>query len=233
MNKICMVLIIVGLIILIVVLYCMAINKPHVVEQYAKSKSGFADITESYTYPIVMPDVLTRKECSDIIHYSHSRLVDSLTVGGNQKKVRNSKQCWVPRRGKLAKPLIDKISAMYNIPVENAEDLQVVRYLPDQYYNEHHDACCDDNVKCTSFNKRGGHRILTVLIYLSGDFGEGETYFKNLDWKVKPDVGSAIVFRPLSNDTRRCHPLALHAGLPVKWGQKWVANLWFREGKFE
>jgi len=30
----------------------------------------------------------------------------------------------------------------------------------------------------------------------------------------------------------RCHPKALHAGLPIKSGTKYVCNIWVRETKF-
>ena len=128
----------------------------------------------------------------------------------------------------MVKPLFEKISQMYKIPFENAEDLQVIRYLPSQYYKEHHDSCCDDNSQCQEFVRRGGQRTITVLIYLNNEFGDGNTYFKNLDLKLKPPTGDAIVFFPLAKDTDKCHPYALHAGLPVTSGEKWVANLWFR-----
>ena len=153
-------------------------------------------------------------------------------VGGKIDNVRNSKQHWIVKNDELVKPIFERVSKMFNIPFENAEDLQVVRYLPNQYYREHHDSCCDNNKACTTFLSKGGQRILTVLIYLNDDFTDGHTYFKNLDMKLKVPSGDAIVFFPLAKNTSKCHPLALHAGMPVTSGEKWIANLWFREHKF-
>jgi prolyl 4-hydroxylase len=125
-----------------------------------------------------------------------------------------------------------RIANIVNLPLENAESLQVVRYEPDGYYKEHHDSCCDNTKICNDFIKRGGQRIKTVLIYLNDDFEEGSTYFPLLNKKYKPPKYSAIIFNPLAKNSNKCHPLALHAGLPVKSGIKYIANLWFREGKF-
>ena len=86
--------------------------------------------------------------------------------------------------------------------------------------------------QCTEFIKRGGQRILTVLIYLNDNFEGGETGFKNLNFKTKAKPGDALVFYPLGKEGKYCHPKALHAGLPVLRGEKWIANVWFRERKF-
>lgn len=202
------------------------------VNRISEPTLGYAKNTDPFKYPFVLHNVLTLEECEEIIKYSKDKLFDSEVVGGKMKDVRNSQQYWIPRDHPLVMSLYQKLSKFFNIPIENAEDLQVVRYLPGQYYKEHHDSCCDNNRKCIEFAQKGGQRILTVLIYLNNDFEEGNTYFPNLNLKVKPPVGSALVFYPLATDTNKCHPLALHAGLPVKSGEKWIANIWFRERTF-
>ncbi len=193
---------------------------------------GYAKIDDPYNQPFILHGVITTEECKQIMDFVRDKLIDSETVGGKNSSVRNSQQCWVPKTTTIAKPIYDKISQYFGIPVENAEDLQVVRYLPGQYYNEHHDSCCDGNDKCLSFIQKGGQRKLTVIIYLNNDFEDGYTYFKNLNTIVKPPPGDAIVFYPLAADSNKCHPLALHAGMPVTSGEKWIANIWFRESKF-
>lgn len=197
-----------------------------------KSKLEYAHINDVFENPFILQHFITPKQCKDIIQYSSDKLIDSEVVGGKYENIRNSKQCWISKNDSLVKSMFDKISNMFNIPLENAEDLQVVRYLPNQYFNEHHDSCCDNNDKCHVFIKNGGQRKLTVLIYLNNEFEGGNTYFKNLNLKFKPPTGYAIIFFPLANGTNKCHPLALHAGMPVTKGVKWIANLWYRESKF-
>lgn len=220
------ILIFVVLVIIIALVYC---NK---IETMENISSRYADAKQPYIKPFIINDLLTADECKQIIEYSKDKLIESEVVGGTHKSIRNSKQYWISKNEYFIAPIFEKISNMFNIPVENAEDLQVVRYQPDQYYNEHHDSCCDDSEKCTEFIKRGGQRKLTILIYLNQDFENGQTEFKNLNIKIKAKPGSAIAFFPLANNSNKCHPLALHAGLPVTKGEKWIANLWFRESKF-
>ena len=116
--------------------------------------------------------------------------------------------------------------------MDECEDLQVVRYEPGTYYREHHDSCCDGTQGCIDFEKEGGQRVATLLVYLNSDFTDGETHFPNLDLKLKADPGSAILFRPLGTEESKCHPKALHAGLPISSGVKYVCNAWIRENKF-
>ena len=231
MNSIIIVIIIIIAIFVLtngICFFCRETFKPALQE----NNLGYANISDPYTKPFVLEQFLTRSHAKQIIDYSKDKLVDSEVIGGKHKNIRNSQQHWIPKDNLLVKPLFDKVSKMFNIPFENAEDLQVVRYRPNQYYNEHHDSCCDNNEKCVEFFNRGGQRIITVLIYLNNEFGDGNTYFKNLNLKFKPPTGDAIVFFPLAQNSNKCHPLSLHAGLPVTSGEKWVANLWFREKKF-
>jgi prolyl 4-hydroxylase len=193
---------------------------------------GFANADEMYDKPFILQKFITPEKCNEIIAYSNGKLFDSQVIGGLHKNIRNSQQCWIPKTNPLVISMFERISQIFNIPFENAEDLQVVKYLPGQYYNEHHDSCCDNNEQCISFVKRGGQRKLTVLIYLNNNFEEGQTYFRNMDLKVKPPTGDALVFFPLAKNNNKCHPLALHAGMPVTSGEKWIANMWFRENKF-
>lgn len=200
--------------------------------QKNNNKIGYSDENDEYEKPYLINNLISINDCKKIIEFSKDKLIDSLVVGGKHNNIRNSKQHWIPKNNPLVKELFEKISSAFNIPFENAEDLQVVRYLPNQFYNEHHDACCDDNIDCNNFIKRGGQRKLTVLIYLNNDFEGGFTFFKNMNLKLKPKTGDAIIFHPLAKKSNKCHPKALHAGMPVTKGEKWIANLWFRESKF-
>lgn len=194
---------------------------------------GYADLSDPYERPFVIQNFIMPFYCQTIMDACKDRLADSEVIGGKHPDIRNSKQCWISKHDPIAKPLFEKICNLYNIPFENAEDLQVVRYLPGQYFNEHHDSCCDAVDKCREFIARGGQRKLTVLIYLNNEFEGGNTYFRNLDLKLKPKPGDAIVFYPLAKNSSLCHPLALHAGMPVTSGIKWIANMWFREKEFK
>lgn len=60
--------------------------------------------------------------------------------------------------------------------LENGEDIQVLRYEPGQKYEPHYDYFVDKvNIA------RGGHRIATVLMYLTDVEKGGETVFPSAE----------------------------------------------------
>jgi prolyl 4-hydroxylase len=193
---------------------------------------SFANKSDPYIRPIVIENFLSDKECDRIIEYSKNKLSDSKTVGGLDKKTRNSRQHWINKNDKLVKHIYKNASEKFKFSLENTEDFQVVNYKNKQFFNQHYDACCDKNKHCLDFIKNGGQRVLTILIYLNDEFTGGETHFPNLNLKIKPKKGKAVIFYSLATDTNKCHPYALHAGLPIKNGEKWIANIWVRERKY-
>jgi prolyl 4-hydroxylase len=192
----------------------------------------YAKLEDPYQKPFVLNHLLTEEQCRALLSYAADKLKDSEVVGGLEKNLRNSKQCWLSKNDPMISEMYHKLAALFNIPFDNAEDLQIVRYLPGQFFKDHHDGCCDNVDKCRQFLEKSGQRILTVLIYLNEDFTGGETQFRNLDLKLKVPPGDAIVFFPTATGTNKCHPLALHAGTSVLSGEKWVANVWFHSKKF-
>ena len=121
---------------------------------------------------------------------------------------------------------------MTKIPFENAEKMQVVKYEPNGFYNAHYDASCDDKKECVEFEQNGGQRVVTMIIYLNDDFTGGATYFPNLNKTFIPTKYNALLFYSLEKNGNKCHPLSLHAGMPVETGQKYIANVWLREREY-
>jgi prolyl 4-hydroxylase len=125
--------------------------------------------------------------------------------------------------------IIKRITSEYGHPFENAEPLQVVKYEKDGFYNEHFDSVTNYDKISQHFLTQGGHRIITMLIYLNDEFTEGETNFPILRKKIRPPKYSGILFYTLDKNLKKCHPKALHAGLPIKSGTKYIANVWIRQ----
>lgn len=226
-NKYILVLVLVILVIFLIVIKPYHNNEPFTTCEYALK-------TDPYEEPYIINNIITEDEAKYIIYNASSKFDDSSILGQIvDHNIRKSKTAWLHKNDDtVILTIMLRIANIVNLPLENAESLQVVRYEPDGYYKEHHDSCCDNTEICNDFIKRGGQRIKTVLIYLNDDFEEGSTYFPLLNKKYKPPKYSAIIFNPLAKNSNKCHPLALHAGLPVKSGIKYIANLWFREGKF-
>ena len=148
-------------------------------------KSGFISDPKLFNEPHIVRKFISEEDCQKIISHSKDKLFDSEIVGGSDKNVRNSMQYWISKEDPTVKKIFDKACLKFNVKPNTAESLQVVRYFPKQYYNEHHDSCCEDDKSCKEFSSRGGQRRLTVLIYLNNKFSGGETNFPNLINELK------------------------------------------------
>ncbi|URE34214.1 P4Hc [Musa troglodytarum] len=140
------------------------------------------------------------------------------------------------RKYPIIEAIEKRIAVFSQVPAENGELIQVLRYETNQFYRPHHDYFSD------TFNlKRGGQRVATMLMYLSDDVEGGETYFpmagsgecscggkvvKGLC--VKPNKGDAVLFWSTGLDGET-DPNSLHGGCAVLRGEKWSATKWMRQ----
>jgi len=202
--------------------------------KYVIERQGFSRVETEYIYPEVIDNFITEKQNRDILEYAESRFSPSVVGGGIKNvvddNIRKSQTAWIPKENEIVNSIFMKICNKYNLNIDNAEDLQVVKYDKDNYYREHHDSF---PYYSPDFLSQGGHRILTTLIYLNNDFDGGATRFVNLDKDIKPNKNSAIVFHPLDAENKKCHPYALHAGLPIESGVKYICNVWIRENPYK
>jgi prolyl 4-hydroxylase len=157
-----------------------------------------------------------------------------MVVTGFDTGVRKSKTAWMERDEPVIRDIIQRACLLCNKSLENAEKMQVVKYDPNGYYNAHYDASCDDLPESIEFEKNGGQRLATILIYLNDDFEGGATQFPNLKQDYKAPVDGALFFYSLQTPEsgNQCHPLSLHAGMPVTSGQKYICNIWIREKEY-
>jgi prolyl 4-hydroxylase len=114
-----------------------------------------------------------------------------------------------------------RIAALSGTRLDQGEPLQLLRYRPGGEYKPHMDA----------LPAEPNQRILTVLVYLSDDYEGGETSFPRTGLSFRGKAGDALLFRNASADGR-ADPLALHAGLPVTRGTKYLASRWIRAERF-
>ncbi len=194
---------------------------------------GYSDEKDAYILPKVHSDFITDEEREYILEKANGSFEDSVIISGKDDNVRKSKTFWISREDPVAKSIIKRVCDLTGVSHKNAEKLQVVQYQPNGYYREHHDAACDPGKESYEFEQNGGQRKVTMLLYLSDGFEGGSTRFPNLDLELKPEKNSGILFYPLQRDGDKCHPNALHAGMPVTSGEKYIANVWLREKPFD
>ena len=208
-------------------------------ENYMIRKHPFSAGGHTYTI-YTLENLLTSEECELLRVAATSTLRRSGTISKNPiSDVRTSQNTFLNtndfRETSVHDVLkrIDYVAATVSgKPLENQEPLQVARYLPGQYYNEHFDACVPENSEMCKRDSEGhGMRYATLIVYMN-DVEEahgGETSFPLLDVKFKPKIGTGIFFfNLLPSDETRHHPLSKHAALPLKAGVKWICNKWIR-----
>jgi prolyl 4-hydroxylase len=166
---------------------------------------------------VVIENFLTEKECTHIKQSAKSKLEVS-TVDKDRRvneKIRKSETAWLSTEDPIVKSVVERCVSRIDRPIENCEELQVLRYNEGGYYNPHQDVFYQDKNK----------RLYTFIIALNDDYEGGETAFPVIKEKYKLKTGDALFFHTLDNygfDTSD----ALHGGQPVKSGEKWVCNLW-------
>ena len=193
-------------------------------------------LSKRSSYYSETPQVLENFLTIDEIEYVKKSCNNFETSGtvGNVDGYRNSQTCWL-RKGNdtVIDDIIRRGARIAELPFENCEDLQVVKYNPGGFFKEHNDTCFEDNQECKEFRNRGGHRNATVLISLSdkNDYEGGETRFSILDKNYKLDKGNAVLFYNLDEQGNELKN-STHGGLEINSGEKWIANIWIRENKF-
>ncbi|KAL6185904.1 hypothetical protein ACLB2K_042026 [Fragaria x ananassa] len=126
----------------------------------------------------VYEGLLSELECDHLISIAKSELkrsavADNLSGQSKLSEVRTSSGMFIPKaKDHIVAAIEDKLATWTFLPKENGEDIQVLRYEPGQKYEPHYDYFADKvNIA------RGGHRIATVLMYLTDVAKGGETVF--------------------------------------------------------
>ena len=192
-------------------------------------------INNEYIEPVIYNNFISKEEADYIMQSTKNNFEKSLVSskdGNLDESVRKSKTAWIDKNDPIVKNIILRLCKIVNEPFENTEDLQVVKYEKNGFYKEHYDSCCELSDRCIEFNKYGSQRKITMLIYLNDDFKDGGTYFPKLNKTFKLSKYNGVLFYSLGKNSRKCHVNALHAGLPISSGEKYVCNIWIREKKF-
>uniref|UniRef100_A0A0D6QZA4 procollagen-proline 4-dioxygenase n=1 Tax=Araucaria cunninghamii TaxID=56994 RepID=A0A0D6QZA4_ARACU len=197
---------------------------------------------------------LSDEECDHLISLAKTELkrsavADNGSGKGTVSEVRTSSGMFIPKgKDEIVTRIEEKIAAWTFLPKENGEDIQVLRYEPGQKYDPHFDFF-HDKVNLA----RGGHRVATVLMYLTDVAKGGETVFPSAEVDsrrrvniqddtlsdcakkgvaVKPKRGDALLFFSLTPGAIT-DSSSLHAGCPVIEGEKWSATKWIHVDSFD
>ena len=174
----------------------------------------------------LFPDLFTPSECAYLIAAAEPMLAPSVVVDpatGRQvpNPIRTSSAAGFPftDENPAIHALNRRLAAASGTDVRSGEPLQILRYAPGEQYHEHSDAL--PGVRPDQ------QRVLTFLVYLNDDYDGGETAFPAVGIKVRGKPGDGLLFRNASADGAP-DSRAIHAGLPVTRGAKFLASRWIR-----
>ena len=180
---------------------------------------------------------LSPAECQEVIrvakqHGLHNSEVYGSAADSVNNEARISETAWLPNN---KSPIVEKVSRLCQeltlYPIENMEDLQVVRYPPGGFFKPHYDCCDGGPDECRRMNAQGGPRRVTMIIYLNDDYQGGETMFPKMGFQVVPKTGKAVVFWS-TTDTDEVIRDSFHGGNPVIGGEKWICNKWLHPMRY-
>ncbi|XP_065878152.1 probable prolyl 4-hydroxylase 6 [Euphorbia lathyris] len=194
---------------------------------------------------------LSDEECDHLIHLARDKLEKSMVADNESGKsieseVRTSSGMFLSKaQDEVVNNIEAKIAAWTFLPQENGESIQILHYEHGQKYEPHFDYFHDK-----ANQELGGHRIATVLMYLSTVEKGGETVFPNAEeqasqlkdaswsdcakdgYAVKPRKGDALLFFSLHPDATT-DPESLHGSCPVIQGEKWSGTKWIHVRSFD
>eukprot|EP00249_Psilotum_nudum_P007568 c20660_g1_i1 orf=846-1700(+) len=192
---------------------------------------------------------LSDDECNHLMNLARDKLEKSMVADNESGKsvlseIRTSSGMFIDKgKDDIVARIEDRIATWTFLPKENGEAMQILKYEHGEKYEPHYDYFHD-----MVNQKLGGHRVATILMYLSNVVRGGETVFPNSQdpqtkddtWSecskkgiaVKPEKGDALLFFSLNPDgipdTR-----SLHGSCPVIEGEKWSATKWIHVKSFD
>jgi prolyl 4-hydroxylase len=129
----------------------------------------------------------------------------------------------------VAQRVMERIENITGIPETNSENLQLLRYEHEQFYQTHSDYIPYQADRPT------GVRILTFYMYLNDVEEGGGTNFPHLkNLTVTPKRGRAVMWPSVHNDRpNKKDRRTEHQALPVIRGVKYGANAWVHQRDYK
>jgi prolyl 4-hydroxylase len=182
-------------------------------------------------------NLLSDEECKALIKAATPKLKASKVVnneGGGMvfNEGRTSEGTYFSiRENELILNIEKRIEELVGFPIVNGEGLQILHYGPGAEYRPHYDYFDQETPGGRDCTKKGGQRVITLIIYLNDVEEGGETTLPVVNLSVSPQRGSAFYFSYL-NSLGQLDKKTYHASLPVTKGEKWVATKWIRERNY-
>ena len=199
----------------------------------AAGQAPVGECLDERTALFVHAGLLSAEECRYIQYLGGPDVAPSISVDmhgrHHQNQTRTSSDfTFQPECEQLYLNLLQRrIAAAAGLPLNHAEQLILLRYLPGQEYKLHRDFLPDTHFVPVAAGG-SGQRLRTAVCYLNTPLAGGDTAFPLLLKDIPAVEGRVLRFDNLTADGQILRT-SLHAGTPVKQGVKWICTLWFHE----
>lgn len=177
----------------------------------------------------VVRDFLSRSECERIVRVIDAKIGPSILFEGTEVDgFRTSSTHYFDRDDPETTELESRIDGLLGLDHQHAEVTQGQRYQTGQQFKHHYDYFTITEPYWEQEKRRGGQRTWTAMIFLNEPDAGGETDFPELGLSITPETGMLLTWNNMDRHGRP-NPATLHAGTPVKAGDKYVITQWYRQ----
>ena len=141
---------------------------------------------------------------------------------------RTSETCDLDPADPVVAKVDEAIAELLGLSADLSEPMQGQRYAPGQEFKPHTDTFEPTGADYYLHCAESGNRSWTVMIYLNQPEEGGATRFKTIGKTIHPEAGKLLAWNNLLPDGRP-NPAALHQGMKVRRGTKYIVTKWFRE----
>lgn len=177
----------------------------------------------------IVRDFLDERDCRELIDQIDANNEPSklLSYNGDQE-FRTSHSCNVDPEDPTVKRVESKLMSLMGIDPTHGETIQGQRYKVGQQFKPHYDFFHQGESYWDDMMRSGGQRTWTAMVFLNDVEGGGETNFTHAAAKVTPRRGNLLCWNNM-DAIGQPNTYAMHQGMPVTAGTKYIITKWFRE----
>ena len=194
-----------------------------------RSTAGVQRVPTPKLELFVVRDFLSEATCAALIaridvRRRPSEIADDQGIAA----FRTSETCDLDPSDPAVAEVDEVIAALLGLSADLSEPMQGQRYAPGQEFKPHTDTFEPTGADYYLHCAESGNRSWTVMIYLNQPEEGGATRFKTIGKTIHPEAGKLLAWNNLLPDGRP-NPAALHQGMKVRRGTKYIVTKWFRE----
>ncbi|MDY6983032.1 MAG: 2OG-Fe(II) oxygenase, partial [Pseudomonadota bacterium] len=121
-----------------------------------------------------------------------------------------------------------RIARSLDVSFRHLEPAAVLHYAPGEEIKPHFDFVDPQVPNYATEIAQRGQRVVTFLVYLNDDYGDGHTDFPRLGLSHRGTGGDALYFVNALPDGK-ADVRTLHAGRPPRAGEKWIVSQFVRD----